>query len=1226
MADSVREQKLAAARKKLRQFQKKKGSRRAADVGTKESTLDIEITPTDESSNVSESGTASSRASSLDLASEEFTEPLQDVKPQSQEDVNSHVATVENQTNGVAACSSSSLTKKYKPPDSSVITESYGVLNSSKNDENNSSLASYFSTVPGEGPAHSFTQGSSNTFQAPLEVMASHDSSHGSSALGMFGEQGVVAATTAASTNLQSHLVASEAYQKQSSQNTQDLQNAQFLETSHNTSSAHNSQNRLASYFAPTVVQTTECDPFAFIASNPESTATLAESTYNASPSIMQNESIPNLTVIEPDEADSQDFSELDNSHSGDTGPFQQDIPISQTFNEQPVEVPPEIISSAGLAESPERQLPPELFDREGSVSSETTASVTTAIHVTAGERQDQPLLKSSSESLRQISLQLSGLMSETEGTILDSSNTTIRELERRNSELAALLQQERETSQQQCQQLDYMRAQLERVEAELSAAQGALKSSAGNGVKDIESMREQLQVHIQTIGILVSEKSELQSSLTHANHALKQKAGEVTELDGRLSASRQRVGELEASMRDLTSQHDAVKMQLTHLSKDLDSSKMANFKVNKQCEELKASVAELTERLSAKTNDFEKLATQFTETKSQLAMAHLHVQQLRDSTNDEIRTQLDQVQTSYLESQREASSLQAALSQAQAENAQIAAHYQQYTTQLAEETKILSQQVEQLTSEKENLTETLEGMNRRLEEQSADFNSSTAILNEEEVTAERECLNQTIAALQEEKHQLKEQNNAMTNDNSQLSKLVDQLSRNIEDLEIQLERSKTEEVDTSRLLAAMQSDKVAAARALTQNKQLKEQLEELQSGFIIMSNKKLELTEKLERELHIKKGLNHEIATINEDLANMKQQSVEKDRELSDLRENAESLGNQLMLLRSQANVHADMNSIPEQDKTTNDETIRLREIVTQMEEKLKISHEEIRELSSRNTELNTIISGYRKETAKSMEQPLPNGNGIDNENESTDESFSSEALLKLQEAHEALEARFNRSMTQVAQLSDEKQNLEHVVQQLQMETDLIGDYITIYQFQRGVMKQQARERELELSSLRHEREEMKTKLATLQELVSCLGREKGPESPQLLEMKRVINLQPTPVANGIGDEEVKNGAEEENHIEIAEDALENAKKLPNDKANKDGKEGQTPEVHVEVKHPSPDNTSESSSVTANAKSPTVQKILDLLNEMESASQVEHCGLQKFHPCPLCSGKLMTV
>lgn len=46
----------------------------------------------------------------------------------------------------------------------------------------------------------------------------------------------------------------------------------------------------------------------------------------------------------------------------------------------------------------------------------------------------------------------------------------------------------------------------------------------------------------------------------------------------------------------------------------------------------------------------------------------------------------------------------------------------------------------------------------------------------------------------------------------------------------------------------------------------------------------------------------------------------------------------------------------------------------------------------------------------------------------------------------------------------------------------------------------------------------------------------------------------------------------------------------------------------------------------SSSEKSPTVQRILDLLNEMESTSQVDHCGLQKFHPCPLCSGKLITV
>lgn len=69
-------------------------------------------------------------------------------------------------------------------------------------------------------------------------------------------------------------------------------------------------------------------------------------------------------------------------------------------------------------------------------------------------------------------------------------------------------------------------KSQMERIEAELNAAHGILNSAAGGGAREAESLRGQLQVHIQTIGILVSEKSELQSGLTHANHALKRKAG----------------------------------------------------------------------------------------------------------------------------------------------------------------------------------------------------------------------------------------------------------------------------------------------------------------------------------------------------------------------------------------------------------------------------------------------------------------------------------------------------------------------------------------------------------------------------------------------------------------------------------------------------------------------------------------------------------------------------
>lgn len=43
---------------------------------------------------------------------------------------------------------------------------------------------------------------------------------------------------------------------------------------------------------------------------------------------------------------------------------------------------------------------------------------------------------------------------------------------------------------------------------------------------KEQVSLKDQLQVHIQTIGILVAEKTELQSSLSLSQQTAKQKAG----------------------------------------------------------------------------------------------------------------------------------------------------------------------------------------------------------------------------------------------------------------------------------------------------------------------------------------------------------------------------------------------------------------------------------------------------------------------------------------------------------------------------------------------------------------------------------------------------------------------------------------------------------------------------------------------------------------------------
>lgn len=91
----------------------------------------------------------------------------------------------------------------------------------------------------------------------------------------------------------------------------------------------------------------------------------------------------------------------------------------------------------------------------------------------------------------------------------------------------------------------------------------------------------------------------------------------------------------------------------------------------------------------------------------------------------------------------------------------------------------------------------------------------------------------------------------------------------------------------------------------------------------------------------------------------------------------------------------------------------------------------------------------------------------------------------MATEEALEKLQSRFRRTMLEVAELTEEKQRLEHVVTQLQFETETIGEYITLYQYQRRVLKQKEHERDVQLKNLAADREKMNEKLLQLNALI---------------------------------------------------------------------------------------------------------------------------------------------
>ena len=74
---------------------------------------------------------------------------------------------------------------------------------------------------------------------------------------------------------------------------------------------------------------------------------------------------------------------------------------------------------------------------------------------------------------------------------------------------------------------------------------------------------------------------------------------------------------------------------------------------------------------------------------------------------------------------------------------------------------------------------------------------------------------------------------------------------------------------------------------------------------------------------------------------------------------------------------------------------------------------------------------------------------------------------------------------MERVTQLSTDKEQLKHLVTQLQDETEIVGDYIAIYQHQRKQQRMRMEEKDLQLRQLGKDREELTSKLDQLQTLI---------------------------------------------------------------------------------------------------------------------------------------------
>ncbi len=131
--------------------------------------------------------------------------------------------------------------------------------------------------------------------------------------------------------------------------------------------------------------------------------------------------------------------------------------------------------------------------------------------------------------------------------------------------------------------------------------------------------------------------------------------------------------------------------------------------------------------------------------------------------------------------------------------------------------------------------------------------------------------------------------------DNARLSELYTSSEDSITRLEGELTRARGEVVDQHSLITSISQDKESISRAVAQNKDLKEQLAELQEAFVHKSQQNMELATALESQKYQNQRLILGQAKLSEDLTEKKRVEEMGDKREEYVREEPEGVAHPL-------------------------------------------------------------------------------------------------------------------------------------------------------------------------------------------------------------------------------------------------------------------------------------------------------------------------------------------
>lgn len=304
------------------------------------------------------------------------------------------------------------------------------------------------------------------------------------------------------------------------------------------------------------------------------------------------------------------------------------------------------------------------------------------------------------------------------------------------------------------------------------------------------------------------------------------------------------------------------------------------------------------------------------------------------------------------------------------------------------------------------------------------------------------------------------------------------------------------------------------------------------------------------------------------------------KDRELLDLRQN-------MVEFKKQHLQNEQVKDLLKHYEVQDNSSYTLQNELKEAKEKIvKLTNEiNILNHSLSKTEGNSIteskIDSDLEEKSESINSDIIENLNSENNHIQLKEISEPNETLDREIAVRYLEEKFKRTMQDIVDLKEEKQNLEHLVLQLQGETETIGEYVALYHHQRMILKQRAFEKDQQLKQLTNDREYLKTKLEKLDHLIRKLVDDKNITVESLSQQR---NLDHSKIN------------EDENFCEEHSKLHEEINKISSDVT-----------VHYN-----------------NQNLEIANKIVALLGEIKSSNLVQ--PKENVHHCAWCSGQLITV